>query len=74
MDKDIDDVVEMRHKIVEILECELEKEPAEIDTVEVGEVVDMIKDLYESEMYYYQACVHKAAYEKERPMTNSPMM
>ncbi len=58
----------MRHKLVAILECELEKEPEEINTVEVGEVVDMIKDLYEAEMYYYQACVHRAAYEKD-PMT-----
>ena len=37
------DCGQMRHKLIAILECELEKEPEEINTVEVGEVVDMIK-------------------------------
>ena len=41
----------IKHKLVELVEAEMEEHLEAIDTEELGEVIDMIKDLAEA-IYY----------------------
>lgn len=52
-------IAEMKEKLTEWCKCELDKGKEQVDTKEMGEVIDMIKDLAEAE----EKCV-KGAYYK----------
>lgn len=41
---------------MEVVDCGLDQ----VDTHELGEVVDVIKDLYQAEKYCYEACYYKS--------------
>ena len=41
---------DIKHKLLSVIECEME-DPYEADTEELGDVIDMLKDI-EKTMYY----------------------
>ncbi len=51
-------ICEMKDKLVSWSKCELEKGREHVDTKEMGEVIDMIKDLAEAEEKIYKAAYY----------------
>lgn len=47
----LNDLRDIRHKLIDCASAELAKGIDKVDAAEMGEVVDMIKDLAEAEMY-----------------------
>lgn len=59
MHKHLEKICDMKHKLIEAAECEIAKGLDCVSTHELGEVVDMIKDLCEAE----EKCVKAAYYD-----------
>ncbi len=62
--QDISKLTSMENKLIDIVECELMKQQDDICTTELGEVIDMIKDLAEAKkncrMEHYYELVSEA--------------
>lgn len=62
-------VKHIMHKLIELVEMEVDEHLETVDTCELGEVVDIIKDLSEV-MYYYtvtEAMEKQGTYEVHHP-------
>lgn len=57
------DICAMKKKLIEWAQEAMANGPDTVDTSELGEVVDMIKDLYEAELYCYEACYYQTVTE-----------
>lgn len=53
------DICEMKEKFISWSKEEMEKGKDEVDTCEMGQVVDMIKDLADAEKNIWKACYYK---------------
>lgn len=75
-----EEICELKKKLVKIVDTELnEKSTKELNTEELGQVVDMIKDLAEAEKCCQEACYYQSvvkamdeAQEEDRRMGYSP--
>lgn len=61
----MNDVCEMKERLIEWTKEELSKSKECIDTHEMGEVIDMIKDLYEAEEKCWKSCYYKLLVEED---------
>ena len=59
-DMTVDRICALKDKLVGMVEHELDANAAEVDAHELGEVVDMIKDLAEAEKYVREAEYHQS--------------
>lgn len=57
------EISELKEKLVDSFKCEMARGVAEVDTHEAGQVVDMIKDLAETEKLCYEACYYETVIE-----------
>lgn len=57
------EISELKEKLVDSFKVEMARGVAEVDTHEAGEVVDMIKDLAETEKLCYEACYYETVIE-----------
>lgn len=51
-------ICEMRKRLIDAVKSQMDAGIEHIDTKEMGEVIDMIKDLYEAEKYRKEACYY----------------
>ena len=56
-------IKKMCEKLMDAVNYELDKGIENIDTKELGEAIDMIKDLYEAKKEMYEACYYKGVLE-----------
>lgn len=56
-------IKKMCEKLMDAVNYELDKGIENVDAKELGEVVDMIKDLYEAKKEMYEACYYKSVVE-----------
>ena len=56
-------IKKMCEKLIDAVNYELDKGIENVDAKELGEVVDMIKDLYEAKKEMYEACYYKSVLE-----------
>ena len=56
-------IKKMCEKLMDAVNHELDKGIENIDTKELGEAIDMIKDLYEAKKEMYEACYYKQIME-----------
>lgn len=56
-------IKKMCEKLMDSVNHELDKGVENVDTKELGEVIDMIKDLYEAKKEMYEACYYKQIME-----------
>jgi hypothetical protein len=56
-------VADIRNSLMEIVQEELSGDISCVDTCELGETIDMIKDLFEAEKCYYEAWHYKQTVE-----------
>ena len=66
----MDRLKHIMHKLIEVAECEVDEHLDVVDTCELGEVVDMIKDLAEA-IYYRtvtEAMEEKGYHEEHHKM------
>jgi hypothetical protein len=54
-----DDICEMKHTLTDLMKAELAEGAENVDTMEAGQVIDMIKDLAEAEEKHTKACYYK---------------
>ncbi len=59
------DICEMKETFINWTKEELSKGKQCIDTHEMGEVIDMIKDLYQAESYCWKSCYYKLLVEED---------
>lgn len=59
MHKHLEKMCGLKHKLIDAVECEMAKGLENVDTKELGEVIDMIKDIAEIE----EKCVKAAYYD-----------
>lgn len=59
------DVCDMKRTLIDWTKEELSKGKQCIDTHELGEVIDMIKDCYEAEQYCWKSCYYKLLVEED---------
>lgn len=57
------DISEIKHDLIDAVKAEVAKGMKEVDTEELGEVVDMIKDLAEAEKACMEACYYETVTE-----------
>lgn len=57
--KKLEDLNEIKHKLIEAVEMELAGGIQNVDTAELGEVIDMIKDCAEAEKDCMKACYYE---------------
>lgn len=71
------DLAEMKERLISCVKSELEKGVENVNAVELGEVVDMIKDLAQCEKYCWEAeyyrTVVEAMEDEEEPEYESRM-
>lgn len=69
-DSSYEDICELRKRFVTIVKQQLEHGVSSVDAKEMGEVIDMVKDLAEAEKYGSEACYYdsivKAMKESEK--------
>lgn len=70
----LEDICEMKKRLIKMVEHELDKGSEAIDAQELGEVVDMIKDLADVEKMCYEACYYKSVVEAMDEFEDYPMM
>ena len=63
MHKKLDKVTELKNKLICCVENQMAMGEHNVDTKELGEVIDMIKDLAETEEKCWKACYYKSIYE-----------
>ena len=56
-------ICEHKHKLIEWVDAEMSKGKEAIDTKEMGEVIDMIKDLAETEKLCMETCYYESVVE-----------
>lgn len=56
-------ICEIKEKLEELVKSELEQGPQYVNTMELGEVVDMIKDMAQAKKYLMEACYYKSVAE-----------
>ena len=61
----LQDVYDMKRTLIDWTKEELSKGKRCIDTHELGEVIDMIKDCYEAEQYCWKSCYYKLLVEED---------
>lgn len=61
----VNDICEMKEKLIDWTKEELSKSKECIDTHEMGEVIDMIKDLFEAEEKCWKSCYYKLLVEED---------
>jgi hypothetical protein len=54
-----DDICEMKHTLTNLMKAELSEGAENVDAMEAGQVIDMIKDLAEAEEKHTKACYYK---------------
>lgn len=69
----LENICEMKKRLVDIVETELKGDLAAIDAHELGEVVDMIKDLAEVEKLCHEACYYESVVEAMNEYDDYPM-
>ena len=70
----LEPIKKMKEKLITLSNTELEKGCAEVDTKEMGDVIDMIKDLAEAEKSCWAACYYEKVVEAMEEETEEPMM
>lgn len=63
LEEESKDIQKLCDKLTSSITQELEKGIEQVETKELGEAVDMVKDLYEAKKYMYEACYYKQIME-----------
>ena len=63
LEEETKQIKKMCEKLIDTVNHELDKGIENIDTKELGEAIDMIKDLYEAKKEMYEACYYKQVME-----------
>ena len=58
-------ICDMKDRFIEWTKEELGKGKEAVDTKEMGEVIDIIKDLYQAEAYCWKSCYYKLLVEED---------
>lgn len=64
LEHETEDIAEISKRITEAIKCELDRGIENVDTKELGEAVDMLKDLYEAKEKLVKAHYYKFIMEK----------
>ena len=63
LEEEVKPIKKMCERLMDTVNHELEKGIENVDTKELGEAIDMIKDLYEAKKEMYEACYYKQIME-----------
>ena len=58
-------ICDMKDRFIEWTKEELGKGKEAVDTKEMGEVIDIIKDLYQAEAYCWKSCYYKLLVDED---------
>lgn len=58
-------ICDMKDRFIEWTKAELDKGKDAVNTEEMGEVIDIIKDLYQAETYCWKSCYYKLLVEED---------
>ena len=63
MKQKIEDICEMKKQLISFVQSQIGQGLSQVDTGELGEAIDMIKDLTEAEKNFYEGCYYKSVVE-----------